>query len=146
MVAFMRFPSVYSSIAAAGLAVVLSACATSTPAPIATAAPPTAAAAVPATPLPAANILTSAGRANAATMDQIARALGAADITRQDGAGTALTYRLDHCALLLLFTADQRNVMRLAEADPSPRRSGDPIPSLDQCVAEAHARPQPQRR
>ncbi len=79
-------------------------------------------------------------------MDQIIRSLGAADITRHDGAGVALTYRLDHCALLLLFTADTRNTMRLAEADASPRRAGDAAPTLDQCVAEAHARPPAQRR
>ena len=114
----------------------LAACA-STPPPAAT---PSAPAAAPATAPAAAgpvNILSNAGSPNAPAMDQVVRAVGAADIARHDGAGVALTYRLDHCALLLLFTADTRNVMRLAEADASPRRASDAAPTLDQCVAEA---------
>ena len=71
--------------------------------------------------------------------------LGAPDISRRDGAGAALTYRLDHCALLLIFTADTHNAMRLAEANPGPRRPADPAPALDQCVAEARARPHASR-
>lgn len=52
----------------------------------------------------------------------------------------ALTYRLQSCALLLVFTADDRNVMRLAQAHPSARRGGEAAPSLEQCAAEAAAR------
>jgi hypothetical protein len=52
----------------------------------------------------------------------------------------ALTYRLDNCALLLLFAADGRNEMRLAQAHPSARRVGEATPSLDQCAAEASSR------
>lgn len=66
--------------------------------------------------------------------------LGRPDLTRQDGAGAALTYRLDSCALLLLFTADTHNVMRLNEAHPSARHPGQEAPSLDQCASEAGAR------
>lgn len=68
--------------------------------------------------------------------------MGGADITRQDGVGVALTYRLESCALLLLFSSDERNAMRLREAHASARRSGEAAPSLDQCATEAgaHAR------
>src|SRR5689334_11074214 len=51
-------------------------------------------------------LLAQAGSANAPTRADIERTFGAADITRQDGAGLALTYRLNTCALLLVFTAD----------------------------------------
>jgi hypothetical protein len=47
-----------------------------------------------------------------------------------------LTYRLRTCALLLVFTADARNEMRLAQAHPSARRAGGAAPTLDQCAAE----------
>lgn len=117
----------------------LAACATDAP-PAATT--PVAVATPTATPPRAPpNILNSAGRPDAATMDAVVRNLGAADITRQDGAGTVLTYRLEHCGLLLIFAADARNVMRLSEASAGPRRANEAVPTLDQCVAEARARP-----
>ncbi len=65
---------------------------------------------------------------------------GAPDITRREGAGAALTYRLESCALLLLFAADEHNQMRLTEVHPSARRSGEPAPSLETCAAEVAAR------
>jgi hypothetical protein len=85
-------------------------------------------------------MLATAGRDNAATQADVVRLLGAPDIERRDGAGAALTYRLENCALLLLFTADQRNAMRLAEAHPSARRPSEPTPSLEACAAEASNR------
>jgi hypothetical protein len=111
----------------------------------ATAAPP---AQTPATPAPAASpaqsrgaqLLASAGGAHAASRAELERALGAPDIERREGAGLALTYRLQTCALLLLLTADQRNEMRLAEAHASARHPGEAAPTLDQCAAEAAGR------
>lgn len=88
----------------------------------------------------AAALLRQAGAGEAPTPQDISRALGDADIVRQDGVGVAMTYRLQTCALLLLFAADQRNAMRLREAHVSPRRVGEATPSLDQCGAEADAR------
>jgi hypothetical protein len=85
-------------------------------------------------------MLATAGRDNAATQADVVRLMGAPDIERRDGGGAALTYRLQNCALLLLFTADQRNAMRLAEAHPSARRPSEPTPSLDSCAAEASNR------
>jgi len=87
-----------------------------------------------------ATLLAAAGRSDAPTQREIERAFGPADISRNDGAGAALTYRLDTCALLLLFTADARNEMRLAQANPSARRAGAATPSLEQCASEAGAR------
>jgi hypothetical protein len=85
-------------------------------------------------------LLAAAGRANAPTQAEIERAFGPADIARRDGAGAALTYRLDHCALFLVFAADERNAMRLREANPGARRGGEAAPGLEQCADEAAAR------
>ena len=87
-----------------------------------------------------ARMLAAAGQADAPTRQAVERAMGAADIARQEGAGAALTYRLEHCALLLLFAVDAAGEVRLSEAHPSPRHAGAPAPSLDQCAAEAPAR------
>ena len=84
--------------------------------------------------------MASAGRADAPSRAELDRAFGAPDIERREGAGVALTYRLESCALLLLLTADARNEMRLAEAHPSARRAGETAPSLAQCADEASRR------
>jgi len=116
----------------------LAACAT---APVDEAPAPTTAlspeAAAPSRTLP---LLQAAGAAAAPTQAEVEALFGAPDIARQDGAGAALTYRYEQCALLMLFTADGRNVMRLAQAHPSARRGGAAAPSLAQCAAEADAR------
>jgi len=120
----------------AALALVVSACAT---------APPSQPSETPAAHTPAGasrlgQYLNSAGRADAPSRAEIERAFGAPDIIRQDGAGAALTYRLETCALLLVFAADARNELRLAEAHPSARRAGAPSPSLETCAAEIEVR------
>lgn len=85
-------------------------------------------------------MLRAAGGADAPTQADVERVFGRADIVRQEGAGAALTYRLETCALMLLFAADGRGAMRLTEAHPGARRAGEAAPSLDQCAAEAAAR------
>lgn len=85
-------------------------------------------------------LLRQAGARDAPDLATIEHTLGGADIRRQDGAGFALTYRLDSCALLLLFAADTHNTMRLVDAHASPRRAGLPQPSLEQCGQEADQR------
>lgn len=128
----MRFMIILSALA------FLAACATtpaSTTAPARTDAPAAAASSSRATQL-----FATAGRANAANQNEVERVLGAPDISRREGAGAAWTYRLENCALLLLFAADTRNEMRLTEVHPSARRSGAAAPSLEQCAAEASAR------
>ena len=117
--------------------VALAACAT---APSPTPQAPVASAPSVAAPSRALVLLQAAGGAEAPTQAQIEAVFGAPDILRQDGAGAALTYRYEQCALLLLFAADGRNAMRLAEANPGPRRTGAVAPSLEQCATEASAR------
>jgi hypothetical protein len=129
MVLRMRYFAAILSVAA------LTACA-SAPAPAVTPAAPAVAAP---TSDRGAQLLAQAGRTNAPTRADIERTFGAADITRQDGAGVALTYRLNTCALLLVFTADASNTMRLADAHASARQAGQTAPTLDQCGAEAEA-------
>jgi hypothetical protein len=118
-------------------AAMLTACASTPP----SAPPPVVAPVVPTAPTSnrGAQLLSLAGRTNAPTRADIEQTFGAADIARQDGAGLALTYRLDTCALLLVFTADVHNTMRLADAHPSARQPGQAAPTLDQCGAEAEA-------
>ncbi len=129
--AHMRFITTLAALAA------LSACAT--------AAPDAATPARPEAPVSGqtssrtAQLFATAGRANAASQRDVERVLGAPDIARQEGAGAAWTYRLENCALLMLFAADTRNEMRLTEVHPSARNGGT-APSLDQCATEASAR------
>lgn len=125
----MRFPTIFTAL------LLLGACAT---APASN--PPREEAAVPSYPSLAAQLFASAGRADAPSEREVQRALGAPDITRREGAGAAWTYRLDSCALLLLFTADARGEMRLAEVHPNARTAGGAAPSMEQCAAEAARR------
>jgi hypothetical protein len=129
----MRFISLFAALA------LLSACATAAPT---TAPAPSATPAAPAVAPSsrAAQLLSAAGRPNAPSQADVERLFGHPDLTRHDGAGSALTYRLESCALLLLFTADAHNTMRLNEAHPSARHPDQSAPSLDQCAAEASAR------
>jgi hypothetical protein len=85
-------------------------------------------------------MLAAAGRDNAPTLGEVERVFGRADLARQDGAGAALTYRLEGCALLLLFEADEQNTLRLTEAHASARRVGEAAPSLEQCAGAAALR------
>lgn len=131
MLAHMRFISLLAALS------FLAACATSTPsgpAPGPTETPS------PSHSSLAAHLFASAGRADAPSQREVERALGAPDISRHEGAGAAWTYRLQSCALLLLFSADARNEMRLAEVNASARRAGEAAPTLQQCAAEADAR------
>lgn len=127
----MRFISLFVA------AMLLAACATAPAAPTQAPAPTSPPASGSSR---AERLLASAGRGDAATRAEIENALGRPDVARQDGAGAALTYRLDSCALLLLFVADGRNALRLAEVRASARREGDPAPSVQQCAAEASGR------
>ena len=131
MFARMRFTLVITAISA------VAACATA-PAPN---MPETAVApAAESAQSPGARMLAAAGGADAPTRVEIERIFGQPDLARQDGAGAALTYRLQSCALLLLFETDGDNRFRLAEAHASARRAGEEAPSLDQCAAEIAAR------
>lgn len=84
-------------------------------------------------------MLRAAGTPSAPTRGDIERVFGAADIVRGEGAGASLTYRLQSCALMLLFADDNRGAFRLREANVSARDNGA-APSLEQCATEASAR------
>jgi hypothetical protein len=117
---------------------VLAACATASPASAPSPEPTSGSSTVDASR--ALRLLSAAGAPDAPTRTEIETELGQSDIARQDGAGLALTYRLETCALMLLFTGDDRNEMRLREAHVSARRTGEAAPSLEQCAAEARSR------
>jgi hypothetical protein len=123
-------------------ALCVAACAVTPAAP--TVATPTAPAAPTTQPTPApasrgAQLLSRSGQANAPVRADIEHAFGAADIARQDGAGLALTYRLNTCALLLVFAADANGAMRLADVHATARQPGQAAPTLQQCATEAEA-------
>ncbi len=120
-------------------AFLLVACATA--APPAPPVGPQTSVANPSGPPPLLPYLTAAGRADAPSVAEIERVAGQPDVRRNDGAGAALTYRLETCALLLVFTADAGNELRLAQTYASARRGGGAAPSLEQCAREAAARP-----
>ncbi|MGE3142797.1 MAG: hypothetical protein AB7L65_05710 [Hyphomonadaceae bacterium] len=113
----------------------LAACASAPAGPAAPAAPGAAPAASAAEAM-----LRGAGGARAATLEAVERALGPADVSRRDGRGAALTYRYETCALLLIFAADSRGALRLAQANPGARRANEPAPDLAVCAAQAQAR------
>lgn len=113
--------------------VLVSACATAP----SIAPPPAAAVRAPSNAL--AELVGRAGQADAPSETEIVRGFGGPDIARRDGVGAALTYRFETCGLLLLFAADERNVMRLREARASARGAGEAAPSLEQCVTGARA-------
>jgi hypothetical protein len=102
------------------------------PAPVAAAAP------AAASDLAAA--LARAGHADAPTLAALQQTFGPADMERREGAGAILTYRLDACSLVLVFTADSRNEFRLAEASAQPARTDEPTPALTACADAARAR------
>ena len=98
---------------------------------------PTPVAAAPATP---GTMLSRAGQADAPTLAALQSAFGTPDLERREGAGAILTYRLDSCALVLVFVADPRNEFRLSEASAQPARPELQAPSLADCAAAAEAR------
>ena len=119
-------------------AAMLAGCATATttssnvsPTPAATAAPSTPGA-----------LLAQAGRPDAPTLAALTRTFGRPDLERREGAGAILTYRLDSCALVLVFAADARNEFRLSEASAQPAAPEMQAPQLEDCAAAAEARGQ----
>ncbi len=126
-------------VSAALAAAALAGCATA-PTAATVAAPTPAAPADNGEGLRLAALLARAGQADAPTRAMIEQSFGSPDIARQDGAGVALTYRLQSCALLLVFAADARSDMRLAQAHATARRAGEAAPAPAQCGAEAAAR------
>jgi hypothetical protein len=73
-------------------------------------------------------------------LEDVLALVGEADVARRETAGALLTYRLPGCSLVLAFSADGLNRLRLAQVHTGAPRFGDPAPSLDQCAAELDAR------
>lgn len=117
-------------------ALLLAACASSGPAPISTGGahrPPPRATSAPR--FDAAHALTRAGQSDAITTAQAKTLFGAPDVERRDGVGALMVWTTPGCALALGFAND-----RLATVEPGPRRTGDPAPSVAECLAELRAR------
>ena len=86
-------------------------------------------------------VLVRAGASGAPSLAEVERTLGPADVARRETEGALLTYRLDTCALVLGFSADNdRNEMRLALAQPGARSPGTAAPTLADCANELDAR------
>ena len=117
-------------------ALLLAACASSGPAPVSTGAahrPPPRPTSAPR--LDAAHALSRAGQSDAITTAQARTLFGAPDVDRRDGVGALMVWTTPGCALALGFAND-----RLATVEPGPRRTGDPAPSVAECLAELRAR------
>lgn len=86
-------------------------------------------------PTDPATALLRAGTGDAITTAEARAMFGAPDVDRRDGVGALLVWTLPTCALTLGFAHD-----RLQSVTPGPRRTGEAAPSLQTCLAEAHAR------
>jgi hypothetical protein len=84
--------------------------------------------------------LRRAGAGDAMTPEGARVLFGRADIERVDGAGAMLTYRMQTCALALVFAAPNGGDLRLGAIEAAARNPRTPAPSLAQCVSEARAR------
>jgi hypothetical protein len=67
--------------------------------------------------------------------------LGDPDVARAEGKGAFWTYRLPHCALFLFFHEGPKG-LRLAGASTGPRRRGEPLMSVQACLASAVQSPE----
>lgn len=110
----------------------LNACAASSPAPVSAGVSTPRA---PAARLDAETALSRAGAPNAISTAQARALLGAPDVERRDGVGALMVWTTRGCALALGFAND-----RLATVEPGPRRTGEPAPSLAQCLGELRDR------
>lgn len=104
------------------------------PAPVSGAAVPRRAPA-PALRSDPATALLRAGTADAITIAEARALFGAPDVERHDGVGALLVWTTPGCALTLGFANG-----RLRSVDPGPRRTGDPAPALQTCIAETRQR------
>lgn len=84
--------------------------------------------------------LAAAGGPSALTFEQAQRVFGTADVSRHEGSGGLLSYRLPGCALALGFAADRSGALRLAAVEVGPPTPRDPNPSLAQCAAAVEER------
>ena len=86
-------------------------------------------------PVDATTALLRAGTPDAISAAQARALLGPPDVERREGVGALLVWTGSSCALALGFAKD-----RLSTVEPGPRRTGDPAPGLQVCLAEIRAR------
>ncbi len=87
-----------------------------------------------------AQALAKAGAPDAPTYEQMLRLFGPPDVSRLEGRGGLLSYRLAGCALALAFATDAAGALRLAAIEAGPLTPRDPKPTLATCAAQASAR------
>ncbi len=80
------------------------------------------------------------GRPDALSLRDALAAFGPADVDRREGQGAILTWKLERCALILVFAADAAGALRAQAAQAGVRRAGETAVSLDQCLEAAEAR------
>jgi hypothetical protein len=71
---------------------------------------------------------------NDLTTRQVRARLGEPAVAHAEGKGAMWTYRSDDCALMVFFE-DKGKGLRTAGAVTGPRKRGEPVPALDDCVA-----------
>jgi hypothetical protein len=69
------------------------------------------------------------------TTRQVRQRLGEPSVSHAEGKGAMWTYRGDECALMVFFE-DKGKGLRAAGAVTGPRRRGEPVPQLDDCMAD----------
>jgi hypothetical protein len=69
------------------------------------------------------------------TTRQVRARLGEPSVAHAEGKGAMWTYRSDDCALMVFFE-DRGKGLRAAGAVTGPRRRGEPVPQLDDCMAD----------
>jgi hypothetical protein len=102
-------------------------------------APATAPLTVPAPPPPPA--IPSLASLVSASEDQVKAKLGVPDIARREGASAMWTYAWPDCALLVYFKSPDGRTLRVSGASAGPRKRGQPVLSVDACIAQNHGRP-----
>lgn len=72
---------------------------------------------------------------NDLTTRQVRTRLGEPAVAHAEGKGAMWTYRSDTCALMVFFE-DKGKGLRAAGAVTGPRRRGEPVPDLEECMAD----------
>ena len=83
------------------------------------------------------------------SQDQARARLGPPDLAQAQGSGAMWTYRLSDCALFVFFRSSDGQPLAMSGAAAGQRRRGQPVPTLEACVAaalNAHAPPSRGRR
>ena len=69
------------------------------------------------------------------TTRQVRQRLGEPSVAHAEGKGAMWTYRGEDCALMVFFE-DRGKGLRAAGAVTGPRKRGEPVPQLDDCMAD----------